>query len=144
MKSLLTSIVFIFSTSFVSADVKSESNPNLLRCVTMSKKALDSKNGTMREVITSDSKGFYNFTINLETSEIVGLNVSPKDVIKNTVLKEMTAGSFFRSINIYTNSTVIYLQIQRGLFPKDAPYAFIGMLYDDSFSGVCFDSKKSM
>ena len=144
MKNTLISLLLLALASFSHADVKNESSQHLLRCVTMSKKTLESKNGTMREVITQDTKGFYDFTINLENSEIIGLNVNPKDLIKRTVLKEMTAGSFFRSISVYTNSTVIYLQIQRGLFQKDAPYAFIGMLYDDSFSGICFDAKKSM
>lgn len=143
-KSLITLLLFAIS-SFSYADVKDESRQQLLRCVTMSKKTLDSKNGQMKETFTSESKDLYNFSVNLANGEISGTYINTKDATKNVIISELRGGSFYRQISSFPqNNMTIYFQIQQGLFAKDAPYAFIGMFFDYPMSGICFDERKSM
>jgi hypothetical protein len=145
MKNSLITLLLLALASFSHADVKDVSSQHLLRCVTMSKKTLDSKNGQMKETLTSNSQDFYNFTVNLANGEISGANINTKDATKNVIISELKGGSFYRQISSFPqNNMTIYFQIQHGILPKDAPYAFIGMFFDYPMSGICFDSKKSM
>ena len=111
----------------------------------MSKKTLDSKNGQMNEEFTSKSKDLYNFSVNLKNGEINGTYINTIDATKNVIISELKGGSFYRQISSFPqNNMTIYFQIQHGILPKDAPYAFIGMFFDYPMSGICFDSSKPM
>ena len=145
MKNSLITLLLLAIASVSYADVKDESRQHLLRCVTISKKTLDSKNGQMKEASNSESKDLYNFSVNLVNGEISGRYINTKDATKNVIISELKGGSFYRQISSFPqNNMTIYFQIQQGLFAKDAPYAFIGMFFDYSMSGICFDTSKPM
>lgn len=141
-KFIFTCLLFSLAMS-THAGVQDSTSENILRCVTISKKSVDSKNGEMKEALTSESKDLYNFRINLSNGEISGAYLNTKENANNKIISKFRNGSFYRQISSFSmNNSTIYFQIQQGLFEKDAPYSFIGIFFDYSMSGICFDTKK--
>ncbi len=134
----------MFSAVTVFAEAKPSSTEKILNCVIVNKKDVDSKNGQMNDAVSVPNL-MLNFSISLKSGEIKFPTTSTERVVKNQIISELDGGSFHKQISIYPNNKMtVYIEIQPRLRANDAPYAFIGMFFGYSMTGICTDTQKFM